>query len=156
MLEQKLNALGITLQRPPKVIGSYTPIIKTGSLLFVSGQLPIELGSNPPNVLYKGKVGNEISLRNGKEAARLCTINALMHLKDFLPSLDNIEKFVKLTGYVNCDVSFTDHPEVINGASDLLVHLFGQKGRHSRVSVGLSSLPLNSAVEIDFIVEVGT
>jgi len=154
MIEQKLDSLGIILQRPPKAVGSYSPILKTGNLLFVSGQLPIELGSNPPNVLYKGKVGKEISINDGKEAAKLCTLNALMHLKDFLASLDNIGKFVKVTGYVNCDISFTNHPEVINGASDFLVNLFGQRGTHSRVSVGVISLPLDSAVEIDFILEV--
>jgi enamine deaminase RidA (YjgF/YER057c/UK114 family) len=155
MIEQKLDSLGISLRTPPKTIGSYSPVLKTGNLLFVSGQLPIELGSNPPNVLYKGKVGKEISIRDGKEAAKLCTLNALTHLKDFLAFLDNIEKFVKVTGYVNCDFLFTNHPEVINGASDFLVNLFGQRGMHSRVSLGVSSLPLNSAVEIDFILEVG-
>ncbi len=154
MIEQKLNSLGIFLQAPPRTIGSYSPILRTGNLLFISGQLPVELGSVPPNVLYKGKVGNEISVSDGKEAAKLCTLNALMHLKNSLDSLDKIEKIVKLTGYVNCGFSFTDHPEVINGASDFLFLLFGQRGQHSRVSVGMSSLPLNSAVEIDFIVEV--
>lgn len=154
MIEQKLNSLGIILQTPPRTIGSYAPTLRTGNLLFVSGQLPIELGSNPPNLLYKGKVGNEIHVNDGKEAAKLCTLNALMHLKNSIGCLDKIEKFVKLTGYVNCDLSFTDHSTVINGASDFLVLLFGQRGRHSRVSIGTNSLPLNSAVEIDFIVEV--
>ena len=154
MIEEKLNLLGITLQRPPKTTGSYEPVVKTGSLVFVSGQLPIELGSNPLKVKFKGKVGRDISICDGKQAAKLCTINALAHIKDAHHNLDDIKRFVKLSGFVNSDASFSSHPEVINGASDFLVELFGEKGKHSRVAVGMSSLPLDSAVEIDFIIEL--
>jgi len=99
-------------------------------------------------------VGKDLTISDGKEASKLCTVNALAHLKDVLLNLDHIKRFVKLSGFVNCDASFTSHPDVINGASDFLVQLFGEKGRHSRVAVGMSSLPFDSAVEIDFIVEL--
>ena len=154
MIEKKLNLLGITLQRPSKTAGSYVPLVKSGNLVFVSGQLPVEQGSNPLKVMFKGKVGRDISISDGKQAAKLCTINALAHIKDANVNLDDI-RFLKLSGYVNCDASFSSHPEVINGASDFLVQLFGEKGKHSRVAVGMSSLPLDSAVEIDFIIEGG-
>ena len=153
MIEEKLNSLGIALQTPSKPAGSYLPVVKTRNLVFVSGQLPIEIGSKTLEVKFKGKVGKDLTINDGKEAAKLCTINALAHLKDALLDLDHIKRFVKLSGFVNCDTSFTSHPEVINGASDFLVQLFGEKGRHSRVAVGMSSLPFDSAVEIDFIVE---
>jgi enamine deaminase RidA (YjgF/YER057c/UK114 family) len=156
MIEEKLTQLGITLQRPSKAVGSYVPLVKTGNLVFVSGQLPIEQGSNPLKVMFKGKVGKDISISDGKKAAKLCTINALAHIKDANLNLDDIKRFIKLSGFVNCDASFGNHPEVINGASDFLVELFGEKGKHSRVAVGISSLPLDSAVEIDFIIEGGS
>ena len=156
MIEEKLTQFGITLQRPSKALGSYVPLVKTGSLVFVSGQLPIEQGSNPLKVMFKGKVGKDISISDGKKAAKLCTINALAHIKDANLNLDDIKRFIKLSGFVNCDASFGSHPEVINGASDFLVELFGEKGKHSRVAVGISSLPLDSAVEIDFIIEGGS
>jgi enamine deaminase RidA (YjgF/YER057c/UK114 family) len=154
MIEEKLNSLGIALQTPPKPAGSYLPVVKTKNLVFVSGQLPIEIGSKTLEVKFKGKVGKDLTISDGKEAAKLCTVNALAHLKDVLLNLDHIKRFVKLSGFVNCDASFTSHPDVINGASDFLVQLFGEKGRHSRVAVGMSSLPFDSAVEIDFIVEL--
>jgi enamine deaminase RidA (YjgF/YER057c/UK114 family) len=153
MIEEKLTLLGITLQRPSKTAGSYVPLVKTGNLVFVSGQLPIEQGSNPLKVMFKGKVGRDISISDGKQAAKLCAINALAQIKDAKLNLDDIKRFVKLSGFVNCDPSFSSHSEVINGASDFLVQLFGEKGKHSRVAVGMSSLPLDSAVEIDFIIE---
>ncbi len=153
MIEEKLNSLGIALRTPSKPVGSYLPVVKTGNLVFVSGQLPIDIGSKTLEIKFKGKVGKDLSVSDGMEAAKLCTINALAHLKDALLNLDHIKRFVKLSGFVNCDASFTSHPEVINGASDFLVQLFGEKGRHSRVAVGMSSLPFDSAVEIDFIAE---
>ncbi len=153
MIEEKLNSLGIALQRPSKTAGSYLPVVKSRNLVFVSGQLPIELGSKTVKVKFQGKVGRDISISDGKQAAKLCAINALAHLKEALSNLDHIKRFVKLSGFVNCDASFTSPPEVINGASDFLVQLFGEKGRHSRVAVGMNSLPFDSAVEIDFIVE---
>jgi enamine deaminase RidA (YjgF/YER057c/UK114 family) len=155
MIEEKLASLGITLSDPLPSVGSYVPVAVIGNLIFVSGQIPVEPGSNPIQVKYKGKVGRDISLEDGQAAAKLCVTNALCQLKAALNSLDQIKKFVKVSGYVNCDPSFTDHPKVINGASDFLVQLFGEKGKHARVAVGSSSLPFDSSVEIDFIVEIG-
>lgn len=153
MIDEKLVSLGIKLSDPLPPVGSYVPVIIAGNLIFVSGQIPVEPGSNSIHVKYKGKIGIDISLEDGQAAAKLCAINALSQLKGALNSLDQIKKFVKVSGYVNCDPSFTDHPKVINGASDFLVQLFGEKGKHTRVAVGASSLPFDSSVEIDFLVE---
>jgi enamine deaminase RidA (YjgF/YER057c/UK114 family) len=155
MIEEKIISLGIELpDAPPRSAGSYVQVVITGNLVFVSGQLPVESGSIPMQIKFKGKVGKDISLEEGQEAARLCTINALAQLKSALGSLDKIRKFVKVSGFVNCDASFRNHPQVINGASDFIVQLFGEKGRHSRSAIGVNSLPLDSAVELEFIVEI--
>jgi enamine deaminase RidA (YjgF/YER057c/UK114 family) len=147
MIEEKLSSLGITLPILPDPVGSYIPVVVSGNLAFVSGQIPVE-GSY---VKFRGKV---VSIETGQQAARLCAINGLAQLKSSLGSLDKIKRVIKLTGFVNCDPSFANHPKVINGASDLLVQLFGENGKHARVAVGVSSLPLDSAVEIDLIIEL--
>lgn len=149
-VEQTLVSLGITLPTPPAPAGSYVPVVIAGSLAFVAGQIPVEAGQ----VRFKGKVGKDIPLEAGQQAARLCTINALAQLKAALGTLDRIKRVVKVTGFVNCEPSFSDQPKVVNGASDLLVQVFGEKGRHARAAVGVGSLPLESAVEVEFIVEV--
>ena len=154
MIEERLNSLGVKLSDTQHTIGSFVPVVITGNLVFVSGQIPIEPGSNSINANYKGKVGRDISLEDGQAAARLCIINGLSELKQALGSLDKIKKFVKVSGYVNCDASFTGHAKVINGASDFIVDVFGEKGKHARVSVGASSLALDSSVEVELIVEV--
>ena len=154
MIEEKILSLGIKLPDAPRPAGSYVQVVTTGNLVFVSGQIPVEPGSIPMQIKFKGKVGRDISVEEGQKAARLCTINALAQLKSTLGSLDKIRKFVKVSGFVNCDDSFRNHPQVINGASDFIVQLFGEKGRHSRSAIGASSLPLDSAVEIEFIVEI--
>ena len=125
----------------------------SGNLVFLSGQLPIEQGVDSSDVRFKGKVGKDISIEDGKRAARLCTLNALSQLEIALGSLDKINKFIKISGFVNCEASFTDQSKVIDGASDLILQIFGEKGRHSRVALGMNSLPLNGAVEIDYILE---
>ena len=147
MIEEKLSSLGISLPIPPEPAGSYLPVVLFGNLAFVAGQIPME----DKQVKFRGKVE---SVAMGQEAARLCTINALAQLKSSLGSLNGIKRFIKVTGFVNSDPSFTDHAKVLNGASDLLVAIFGEKGKHVRAAVGVSSLPLDSAVEIEFIVEV--
>jgi len=147
MIDEKIASLGINLPVPPEPAGSYVPVILTNNLAFVAGQIPTE----GKQVKFRGKVD---STAIGQEAARLCTINALAQLKSNLGSLDKIKRIVKVTGFVNCDPSFIDHAKVINGASDLLVDIFGEKGKHARAAVGVNSLPLDSAVEIEFIVEV--
>lgn len=154
MIEEKILALGIELPNAPQSAGSYVQVAITGNLVFVSGQLPVEPGSIPMQVKFKGKVGKDISLEQGQEAARLCTINALAQLKSTLGSLEKIKNFVKVSGFVNCDASFSNHPQIINGASDFILQIFGDKGRHSRSAIGAISLPLDSAVELEFIVEI--
>jgi len=150
MIEQKLSSLGITLPVPPAAAGSYVHVVISGNLAFVAGQIPLENGQ----LKFKGKVGKETTLEAAQQAARLCTLNALAQLKLALGSLDRVHRFVKVTGYVNCDPSFTDQPKVINASSDLLVQVFGDKGRHARAAVGVNSLPLDSAVEIEFVAEI--
>lgn len=147
MIEEKLSSLGISLPIPPEPAGSYLPVVLFGNLAFVAGQIPME----DKQVKFRGKVE---SVAMGQEAARLCTINALAQLKSSLGSLNGIKRVIKITGFVNSDPSFTDHAKVLNGASDLLVAIFGEKGKHVRAAVGVTSLPLDSAVEIEFIVEV--
>lgn len=150
VIEEKLIALGVVLPSPPASAGSYVPVIITGNLAFVAGQIPMQDGQ----IKYKGKVGKDVSIEAGQQAARLCTINGLAQLKQALGSLDRISRFVKVTGYVNCDPSFADQPKVVNGASDFLVQVFGDNGKHARAAVGVSSLPLDSAVEVEFIAEI--
>jgi enamine deaminase RidA (YjgF/YER057c/UK114 family) len=150
MIDAVLSSLGITLPTPPAAAGSYVPVVATGKLAFVSGQIPVTGGE----VKFKGKVGRDITIEQGQQAARLCVVNALAQLKQFLGSLDRISRIVKVTGFVSCEPSFTDHPKVVNGASDLLVQVFGENGRHARAAVGMSSLPLDSAVEVELVVEL--
>lgn len=147
MIEEKLASLGISLPIPPEPAGSYLPVVVSGNLAFIAGQIPIE-GND---VKFRGKVE---SIEMGQEAARLCAMNALAQLKSSLGNLDRVKRFIKITGFVNCDPSFADHAKVINGASDLLVDIFGEKGKHARAAVGVNSLPLNSTVELEFIAEV--
>jgi len=149
MIDDLLSSLGVTLPIPPPAAGSYVPVAVSGKLAFVSGQIPM-VGKE---IKFKGKVGRDITIEQGQEAAALCIINGLAQLKAFLEKLDRISRIVKVTGFVNCEPSFTEHPKVINGASDLLVKIFGENGRHARAAVGMSSLPFDSAVEIEFIAE---
>jgi enamine deaminase RidA (YjgF/YER057c/UK114 family) len=148
MIEEKLNSLGVKLSNTQSPVGSFIPVVITGNLVFVSGQIAIEPGSNPLQVNYKGKEGRDVSLENGRAAARVCIINGLSELKQALGSLDKVKKFVKVFGFVNCDPSFTGHAKVI------LVEVFGEKGKHARASVGVNSLAFDSSVEIEFIVEI--
>ena len=147
MIEEKLTSLGISLPIPPAPAGSYLPVVVSGNLAFVAGQIPME----DNDVKFKGRV---VSIQSGQEAARLCMLNALAHLKSSLGSLDKVKRIIKITGFVNCDHSFTEQAKVINGASDLLVKIFGEEGKHTRVAIGVSSLPLNSSLELELIVEV--
>lgn len=152
MIEEKLSSIGITLSSPPQPIGSYIPVVQSGNLIFVSGQIPLVNGTLPEK--YKGKIPNKVSINDAIEGARQCTINGLEQINKFLGNLERITKFVKITGYVNCDPSFKDHPKVINGASDFLLEIFDEKGKHTRVAIGANSLPLDSVVEIDILCEV--
>jgi len=150
MIEERLKSLNIVLPNPPKPAGSYVPVTISGKTAYVSGQIPIADGK----ITHKGKVPVQQSLEEAQSAARLCIINALAQLKAEIGSLDKISRVLKVSGFVNSDPDFVDQPKVINGASDLLFEIFGEKGKHARVAIGAASLPLDSTVEIDMIVEL--
>jgi enamine deaminase RidA (YjgF/YER057c/UK114 family) len=147
---QKLEELNIRLPEPVPAMGSYVPAIVAGDLLFVAGHPPVENGK----IKYKGKVGKDLTLENGRHAAELCIINCLAAARAALGDLDRIERVVKLTGYVNCLADFDKHPDVINGASDLLVKIWGENGRHARSAVGSISLPADISVEVETVFKV--
>lgn len=149
MIEEGLNKLGIIISTPPKPAGSYIPVVTTGNLAFVSGQIPMQDGK----VVYAGRIPDEKSVEDAQKAARLCAINILAQLKANLGSLDRITKIVRVSGFVNSAPGFAEQPKIINAASDLFFEIFGEKGKHTRIAVGVSSLPLNSTVEVDAIVE---
>ena len=149
MIEDKLRELSIELPTPPSPAGSYIPVVTKGNLAFVSGQIPMKEGK----VVFEGKVPDKQSLDEARDAAKICIINGLAQLKANLGSLDKITKFVRISGFVNSNPEFTEQPKVINAASDLLVEIFGDMAKHSRIAVGVASLPLNSTVEIDMVVE---
>lgn len=131
-------------------IANYVPAVRTGNLLFISGQLPLKDGQ----VALEGKVGDTVSLEQAFEAARLCAFNVIAQAKSAIGDLDNVVRIVKLTGFVACVPGFAQHPQVINGASDVMVQVFGDIGRHARAAVGAPSLPRNAPVEVDAVFEV--
>ena len=141
--------MGIKLPVPPTPAGSYIPVVKSGNLLYVSGQIPMIDGK----VAFTGKVSDE-NIETAVESARICAINILAQVKKELGGFEKISKIVRLTGFVNSLPEFTQHPKVINAASDLFYEIFGDSGKHSRIAVGVSSLPLNSMTEIDAIIEI--
>jgi enamine deaminase RidA (YjgF/YER057c/UK114 family) len=148
MIEEKISSLKITLPTPPTPAGSYIPAVKTGNLLFISGQIPMEEGK----VKFTGKVTDD-NLETAQKSAKMCAINLLAQMKRELGNLDKVTRIVRLSGFVNSDPEFYQHPKVINAASDLIFEIFGDKGKHSRIAVGVACLPLNSMTEIDAIVE---
>jgi enamine deaminase RidA (YjgF/YER057c/UK114 family) len=154
MIEEKLSTYGIKLSTKTPPLGSYSPVLITDSFAFVSGQIAIDPNKQPAEVIFKGKVGKDISIDDAKKAAEICVINGLNHLKSALGDLDRIKKFIKLSGFVNCEPNFVDHASVLNGASDFLIKIFEERGKHARIAVGVNSLPLNSCLEIDMIVEI--
>ena len=152
MIEDKLKEISIELPDPPNPAGSYTPVVISKNIAYVSGQIPIKNGE----ISFAGKVPDIQSIENAQEAARLCIINALAQLKSQLGSLDRISRILRVSGFVNSNPNFFEHPKVINSASDLLYKIFGDDGKHTRIAIGVNSLPLNSTVEIDMIVEIKT
>jgi enamine deaminase RidA (YjgF/YER057c/UK114 family) len=149
LIEEKIESLGIKLPTPPTPAGSYVAVVKTGNLLFISGQIPMVDGK----LMYTGKVTDE-NLETAQKSAKTCAINILAQLKRELGDFEKVSKIVRLSGFVNSDPEFSQHPKVINAASDLFFEIFGEKGIHSRIAVGVANLPLNSMTEIDAIVEV--
>tara|TARA_B110000438_G_scaffold140406_1_gene135603 strand:- start:642 stop:1133 length:492 start_codon:yes stop_codon:yes gene_type:complete len=148
--ESKLKELGVKLSNPSNPVANYVNVVRSGNLLFLSGKGPLKDDGN----YIKGKVGTDLTIEQGYEAARLTGINQLSVLKSTLGNLKKVKRIVKVLGMVNCSSEFTDHPKVINGYSDLMVEVFGQKGKHARAAVGMVSLPSNIAVEIEMIVEI--
>jgi enamine deaminase RidA (YjgF/YER057c/UK114 family) len=149
LIEERLEELGIVLPKPPIPAGSYVPVIRTGNLLFISGQIPMEDGK----VVFTGKVSDD-NLEESQKSARMCAINILAQIKREIGDLDKISRIVRLSGFVNSSQEFTQHPKVINAASDLIFEIFGEKGKHSRIAIGVTSLPLGSMTEIDAVIEV--
>ena len=149
--EDKLESLGITLKEPSKPVANYVNAVRSGNLLFLAGKGP----RTPEGNLITGKLGADLTVEEGYEAARAVAILQLAVLKTELGDLSKVKRIVKVLGMVNTTPEFTDHPEVINGFSDLMVEVFGEKGKHARAAVGMGSLPRNIAVEIEMIVEVG-
>ena len=149
MIEDRLRELSIEIPIPPSPAGSYIPVVTTGNLAFVSGQIPMKDGK----VIFEGKVPERQSLDSARDAAKICIINGLAQLKANLGTLDKITKFIRISGFVNSSPDFIEQPKIINAASDLLVEIFGDAAKHSRIAVGVASLPLNSTVEIDMVVE---
>ena len=150
MIEDRLKELSIEIPTPPNPAGSYIPVVTTGNLAFVSGQIPMKDGK----VIVEGKVPEKQSLDSAREAAKICIINGLAQLKSNLGSLDKITKFVRISGFVNSSQDFTEQPKVINGASDIIASIFGDAGMHTRAAVSTNSLPLGVSVEVDAIFEL--
>ena len=148
--EERLKQLGIELPEVPTPLGSYIPVLKTGNLIFISGMLPLREG----RLVRQGRVGEDISLDEAREDAKMATINALSVLKAYVGSLDKVKRCIKITGYVASASNFTEQPKVLNAASDLLFEIFGEHGKHVRAAVGVNVLPLDSPLEIEFIFEV--
>jgi len=148
--EENLKKSGIELPVPQKPVANYVNAVRTGNLIFLAGKGP----SKPDGSLITGKVGKDLTVQQGYEAARLTAINQLAVLKAELGSLNKVKRIVKVLGMVNCSEDFTDQPKVINGYSDLMVEIFGEKGKHARSAVGMYALPMNIAVEVEMIVEV--
>ncbi len=149
-IADNLEKLGIVLPQAPTPVAAYVPAVQTGNLVFVSGQLPLVEGK----LKYTGLVGRDIALEQAYDAARLCAINALAALKSVAGDLERVERVVKLTGWVASVEQFTDQAKVMNGASELIGQIFGERGRHARAAVASPVLPLNAPVEVELIVEL--
>lgn len=149
-IEKRLADLGVTLPQIPAPVANYVPAVISGGLLYISGQLPVENGT-----MHKGALGRDVTVEAGYAAARVCAINIVAQAAAALGGdLSRVRRCVRLGGFVSCTPEFTDHPKVVNGASDFIVGVFGDAGRHARAAVGVPSLPLGAAVEVDAIFEV--
>ncbi|MCS6924722.1 MAG: RidA family protein [Candidatus Binatia bacterium] len=152
-IEKRLAEMGLTLPPAPTPVANYIPAVRTGNLLFVSGHGPGVVKDGKVEYI-RGKVGKDLTVEQGYEAAKHVMLNLLQSIKGVIGDLDKVRRVVKVLGFVNCTEDFADHPRVINGASDLLVALYGERGRHARSAVGMQQLPFGIAVEIEMVVEV--
>ena len=148
--EENLKQIGLELPPAAKPVGAYVPYLRTGNLIFTSGQLPLQEG----RLIFEGKVGSDLTLEQGYEAARVTALNALAQIKAAVGDLEKVVKIVRLEGFVNSAPGFTGQPKVLNGASEFLIEIFGERGRHTRYAVGTNELPLNAPVELALTVEV--
>jgi enamine deaminase RidA (YjgF/YER057c/UK114 family) len=148
--EEKLKQMGIELPKVPAAIASYVNFVKTGNLIFLAGKGP----QKGDGEYIKGKLGSALTTEQGYEAAKLTGLIQLAVIKEAVGDLSKVKRIVKVNGYVNSDSNYYDHPKVINGFSDLMIAVFGEKGKHARTSLGVAALPMNMAVEIELIVEV--
>ncbi len=149
-VEKKLSELGIVLAEPAAPVANYVPFVRTGNLLMVSGQICLDGGK----LVAKGQLGGGVSIEDGQKAARACAVNLLTQVKAALGDLDKVLRVVRLGGFVNAAPGFVDGPKVMNGASDLMVAAFGEKGKHARTTVGVSALPLDAVIEVEGLFEV--
>ena len=151
LFEKNIKDLGLIISEPPAAIANYVPFKVVDNLVYVSGQGPIQNGK----IMYTGKVGDDVSEADGILAAKLCCLNIIASLRKSIDGdWNKLDNFVKLGGFVNCRNDYTNQPKIINGASDLLVNIFGEQGKHTRFAVGSNSLPMNIAVEIDAIIKI--
>jgi enamine deaminase RidA (YjgF/YER057c/UK114 family) len=148
--ESKLHELGIALPPAPAGVGAYVPWVRTGNLVIMSGQLPWRDGK----LAYVGKLTTEVSIEQGYDAAKICAINAIAQLQSAVGNLERIARIVRLEGFVHSAPGFHEHPKVLNGASELLLAVFGDRGRHARTALGINEMPLNAAVQIAVMAEV--
>ena len=149
-IENKIKELGLQLPEPPKPLAAYIPAKQAGNLVFTAGQLPMVNGE----IILKGLLGQDVEIEPAYNAAKICTLNALSAIKGVIGDLDKIKQVVRVVGYVASVPTFTQQPAVVNGASEFLLEVFGDKGKHARSAVGMAVLPLNAAVEIELTVEV--
>jgi enamine deaminase RidA (YjgF/YER057c/UK114 family) len=150
MIEKKIKEIGFELPEAPKPVAAYIPALEINKLVFTAGQVPFVNGE----LKYKGKLGKEFTLEQGQKAAEICVLNCLAAVKGVIGDLNKIERIIKLTVFVNSSTGFTDQPKVANGASELLVKIFGENGKHVRSAVGVNELPLDSAVEVEMVCKI--
>ena len=149
-VEDRIKSLGLVLPEVPAPLAAYIPAKKTGQVIFTAGQLPLLKGE----LICKGLLGQDVDIEQAYQAARICTLNALAAIKGVVKDLDQIVQVVRVVGYVASTSTFTQQPAIVNGASELLLEIFGEVGKHARSAVGVASLPINASVEIELIVEV--
>lgn len=149
-IEERLTELGLSIPEAPKPVAAYIPAKKTGNVIFTAGQLPMVNGE----LISKGLLGQDVEIEQAYKAARICTLNALAAIKGLIGDLDQIQQIVRVVGYVASVPTFTQQPAVVNGASELLLEIFGENGKHARSAVGMAVLPMNASVEIELTVEV--
>jgi enamine deaminase RidA (YjgF/YER057c/UK114 family) len=149
-VESRIEQIGLNIPEAPKPVAAYIPAKQTGKLVFTAGQLPIVNGE----LISKGLLGQDVEIDEANKAARICTLNALAAIKGVIGDLDRIKQIVRVVGYVASVPTFTQQPAVVNGASELLLEIFGENGKHARSAVGMAVLPLNASVEIELTVEV--